>query len=158
MKTQTERIMQVFSRKTRNTLTARQAEQLGIRNLRARIYDLRSQGIPVETEFRSRPDGLVEAVYSISSRRSQITVLGAKAPNFYMNIFTKLLKLLEDAIQRFLSVQYKYFKNEKNQSSRVGQSNKRKENVCYYIRRFLFHIDQNTIQYATRYQHRSFCS
>jgi hypothetical protein len=64
--TQRERVLSVLNRKTRNTITARQAqEQFGIKNLRARISELRSEGLQIETDVRVNRDGSVETVYSL---------------------------------------------------------------------------------------------
>ena len=63
---QADRVLSVLSRKSRNTLTSAQAQRdLGIKNLRARISDLRSRGFNISTDARKNRDGSVETVYSM---------------------------------------------------------------------------------------------
>jgi hypothetical protein len=64
--TQKERVRSLLTRKTRNTITPSQAErEFGIKNLRARISELRDDGLNIQTDFRTNRDGSVEAVYSL---------------------------------------------------------------------------------------------
>lgn len=63
---QKERVRSVLTRKTRNTITAAQAKELGISNLRARISELRNNdGMMIRTDVRKNRDGSLETVYSL---------------------------------------------------------------------------------------------
>jgi uncharacterized coiled-coil DUF342 family protein len=66
-KSQSDRVLSVLTRKTRNTLTASQAQRdLGIKNLRARIFDLRNDGYEISTEARKTRNGSVEFYYTMT--------------------------------------------------------------------------------------------
>lgn len=64
---QKERVRSVLTRKSRNTITPAQAERdLGIKNLRARISELRNvDGLNIRTDVRVNRDGSIETVYSL---------------------------------------------------------------------------------------------
>ena len=63
---QRDRVLAILSRKTRNTITQTQANELGIKNLRARISELRNDdGLMINTDFLVNRDGSTEAVYSL---------------------------------------------------------------------------------------------
>jgi hypothetical protein len=64
--TQKERVLHVLSRKTRNQLTARQAQRdLGIANARAVVSSLRKEGFKIRTEAKKNRNGSVEIYYTL---------------------------------------------------------------------------------------------
>ena len=65
--TQREAIWNILNRKTNNKVTYDLARKMGIRNLRARISDLRKEGFDIETDFReNRKTRELEVVYSLN--------------------------------------------------------------------------------------------
>lgn len=65
--TQREAIWNVLNRKTNNKVTYDLARKMDIRNLRARISDLRKEGFDIETDFRvNRKTRELEVVYSLN--------------------------------------------------------------------------------------------
>jgi hypothetical protein len=65
--TQLEAIWNILNRKTNNKVTYDLARKMGIRNLRARISDLRKDGFDIETDFReNRKTRELEVFYSLN--------------------------------------------------------------------------------------------
>jgi hypothetical protein len=55
-----------------NSLTAAQARsRFGVQNLRARVYDLRQEGMVIGTEPYTRKDGTVACKYSLKTAKTR---------------------------------------------------------------------------------------